>query len=311
MMRTLLGLLTALAIGCAIAAAHGAPPAAPSTVPRLPAVRERGPDHDITRDLTHRTYRVEGAVRDAVLWIPPKDKIPATGAPVVFVFHGHGGSAFNASRQFALHTLWPEALIVYPQGLPTVAPLVDPQGKERGWQLTIGSNDDRDLKFFDAMLAALDKECPIDRSRIYCTGHSNGGGFTYLLWQARPDVFAAVAPSAAAAMRPAETLKPLPVMHMAGEKDPLVRYEWQVKTMDAVQKLNGCNPTGTPWAEHATIHESRTGTPLVRYVHPGGHEFVKDAAPLIVRFFKEHAKPATSAPAGDAAAPGLSPGQGR
>jgi len=29
----------------------------------------------------------------------------------------------------------------------------------------------------------------------------------------------------------------------------------------------------------------------VTYVYPGGHQFPPEAPPLIVKFFKEHAKP--------------------
>ena len=53
------------------------------------------------------------------------------------------------------------------------------------------------------MLTTLKKDYRVDEKRIYATGHSNGGGFTYLLWAARGDVFAAVAPCAAAAPRSA------------------------------------------------------------------------------------------------------------
>ncbi len=52
------------------------------------------------------------------------------------------------------------------------------------------------------------------------TGHSNGGTFTYLLWLARGDVFAAVAPSSAAA-RYAGKLTPKPALIMGGSEDPL------------------------------------------------------------------------------------------
>ncbi|MEI9864297.1 MAG: hypothetical protein WDN00_07025 [Limisphaerales bacterium] len=45
------------------------------------------------------------------------------------------------------------------------------------------------MKFFDAVLARLKQDYKVDAKRIYCTGHSNGGGFTYLLWLARGDVF--------------------------------------------------------------------------------------------------------------------------
>ena len=107
-----------------------------------------------------------------------------------------------------MHELWPEAVVVYMQGLSTPGRLTDPEGKKPGWQSAAGDQGDRDLKFFDALLATLKQEYKIDERRIYSTGHSNGGGFTYLLWSARPNMFAAVAPSAAVAARQLKDLKP-------------------------------------------------------------------------------------------------------
>ena len=182
----------------------------------------------------------------------------------------------NAARKFHIHTLWPEAIVVYPQGLPTPGRLTDPQGKRTGWQHAVGEQNDRDLKFFDAILARLQEQHPVDSARIYATGHSNGGGFTYLLWAERPDVLAAVAPSSAAARR-IRNLPPKPALHIAGENDRLVRYEWQQRTMQRVRQINGCEEQG--------------GTPFVSLIHPGGHKFPPDALPLIVRFFQEHRQP--------------------
>ncbi len=83
-------------------------------------------------------------------------------------------------------------------------------------------------------------------------------------------------------------LKPKPALHIAGEKDPLVKYEWQKLTMEALRKLDGCDAEGSTWAEHSTLYPSKTGTPVVTFIHPGGHEFPKAAPALIVKFFKEH-----------------------
>jgi polyhydroxybutyrate depolymerase len=75
------------------------------------------------------------------------------------------------------------AIIVYPQGLKTPS-LVDPQGNTFGWQTSAGQPDlnDRDLKFFDAMLSTFKQQFTVDETRIYATGFSNGAIFTYLLW---------------------------------------------------------------------------------------------------------------------------------
>lgn len=239
--------------------------------------------------LTRMEWKVEGTAREALVYVPPAAK--TTPSPVVFAFHGHGGTMRHAAAKFAYHKQWPEAIVVYMQGLNTPGALTDREGKRPGWQKTFKDQDDRDLKFFDAVLANLKRDCRVDEKRIYATGHSNGGAFTYLLWAARGDVFAAVAPCAAAARFDFKPhLKPKPVLHMAGENDPLVRFAWQQRTIEEVRKINGCGQ-GEPWGEHCTLYPSRTGTPVVTYIHPGGHQFPAELPPVIVKFFKQHAKP--------------------
>jgi polyhydroxybutyrate depolymerase len=233
-------------------------------------------------------WDVEGLQREALVALPDRDD--SASAPVVFVFHGHGGNARQVGRSFRIHDLWPEAIVVYPQGVPTPGRLTDPEGKRNGWQHAVGEQDDRDLKFFDAMLATLKQDHNIDESRVYSTGHSNGGGFTYLLWAERPDVLAAVAPSSAGTGNKYRKLTPKPCLHVAGTTDALVRFEWQDRTMTFVRRLNGCETEGTPWAKDATLYKSTTGTPFVSLIHPGGHKFLAEAPSLIVRFFKEHSR---------------------
>jgi polyhydroxybutyrate depolymerase len=219
-----------------------------------------------------------------------------TGSPVVFVFHGHGGTMKNAAeKSFAVHKHWPEAICVYPQGVPTPGALTDPEGKRPGWQHSAGDHADRDLKFFDVMLASLKKDYKVDEKRVYATGHSNGGRFTYLLWAARGDAFAAVAPSGSTAGRLVKDLKPRPCLHLAGETDPLVKYDGQRLTMETVRKINGCDADGKPWDKAGsltgTVYASKGGTPFVSLIHPGGHAFpAEDGPKLIVKFFGENSK---------------------
>jgi polyhydroxybutyrate depolymerase len=234
------------------------------------------------------TIRVGELDRTALVYAP--EGSTKTAAPLVFNFHGHGGTARVVADRTRMHELWPEAIVVYPQGVPTPGRLTDPEGKRNGWQHRIGDQDDRDVKFFDGLLAKLKSDYQVDDKRIYCTGHSNGGGFTYLLWGARGDVFAAVAPTAAAALRQSSDQKPKPVLHLAGENDPLVKYEWQKITIERIKKLNGVEETGKPAGEYCTEYASAGGTPVVTYIHPGGHEFPSGAAQRIIAFFKEHAK---------------------
>ena len=228
---------------------------------------------------------MDGVVREALVYVPPKAK--TEGTPILFAFHGHGGTMNHAARTFGYHTLWPEAIVVYMQGLNTPGILTDSEGKKPGWQSRIGDQGDRDLRFFDAVLSDLKAELRVDQKRLYATGHSNGGGFTYLLWAMRGDRFAAFAPSAAMAGKNLALLKPKPVMHVAGEKDALVKFAWQQQTMSALRKLNECGEA-KPWAKGCTLYESKLGAPVVTFVHPGTHKFPEAAPALIVKFFQEH-----------------------
>lgn len=264
-------------------------------------------------DGTTREWLVDGVTRTAIVHAPAAK--PEGGAPVIFVFHGHGGNSRNVERGFALHTLWPEAVVVYPQGLPAKTSK-DPEGALPGWQLSTRSGEDRDLKFFDAMLESLKKEGWVDPKRVYVTGHSNGGAFTYLLSGVRNDVLAAAAPSAGGTGQLGQ-LKPIPMLILGGSKDKIVPFEGQERMMRFMRRLNKCADAGTEWAPGATQYASEIGAPVVTFIYDGGHEFTTDGPALIVKFFKEHARKA-AAPAGSAPAtkttsppeakPGATPG---
>jgi polyhydroxybutyrate depolymerase len=238
---------------------------------------------------TERTWTVDGVKRTALVRVPTDTKAPAA---VVFCWHGHGGNSAQSVRGWAFDKADATSILVYPQGLPTVSPLVDKEGRRSGWQSAVGDGGDRDIKLFDAILADLKKERSVDDRRIYSMGHSNGAAFSYVLWQARPDVLAAVGSVAGSLTVKARDLKPLPVIHVAGENDPLVRFAWQKATFAAVRRFNGCIEEGKPYAKEgaleATLFTSTKGAPLVTAIHQGGHEYPKGSSELIVRFFKEN-----------------------
>src|SRR4051812_12866992 len=64
--------------------------------------------------LKRMEWKVDDVTREALLYIPQQVD---TKAPVIFAFHGHGGSMRQAASSFGYHQLWPEALVVYMQGL--------------------------------------------------------------------------------------------------------------------------------------------------------------------------------------------------
>jgi len=266
----------------------------PDIKPAAPALPQDKPVRQRDRDdpsLARKTWTIQGVERMALVHVPGAAAKQPT--PVVFAFHGHGGNARNASLMFRIHTLWPEAIVVYMEGLPTPGALTDPDGQKNGWQNREGIQDDRDLKFFDAVLASLRTDYKVEDARIYALGHSNGGGFTYLLWRTRPDVFAAFAPSGA--FTQAATLKPKPVMHIAGKTDNLVKFPMQERTTVALRLLDGCAATGETWAPDCTLYPSKSGTPVITMFYDGGHHYPHEAPELIVKFLKSQSKPPAEA----------------
>ena len=244
--------------------------------------------------LAPRTWSVDGVERSALVAVPAQAPTAAQPAPLVFVFHGHGGRSAAAARGFGLHELLPQAIVVYPQGLPTPGRLTDPDGKRSGWQAEVGDQGDRDLRFVDVMLATLRAELAIDERRIHATGHSNGGGFTYLLYAARSDAFASFAPSAAGGVRHLRDGQPIPrpLLHVAGRADALVPFATQQRNVQALVADAGAD-AGAPWdaVPGATVHRAKAGMLVATWWHDGDHDFPPAAAPAIAAFFRATPKP--------------------
>ena len=154
------------------------------------------------------TWTVDGEKRQAIVYAPPANPAPGR-VPLVLSFHGHGDNMRNF-QYTNLHQAWPEAVVVYFQGLPSRRDGLD------GWQVEKGQDDDRDLKLVDIALASLRATFKVDDARIYSTGFSNGANFTYLLWAERPGVFAAFAPVAARLRPSVKPCPPRPLFHIAG-----------------------------------------------------------------------------------------------
>ncbi|HEX4639330.1 MAG TPA: prolyl oligopeptidase family serine peptidase [Chthoniobacterales bacterium] len=229
---------------------------------------------------------VDRVERETLIYLPSTSS--KAKPPVIIGFHGHGGNMRFSARGMAFQNFWPEAIVVYPQGLPTPGIVLDHEGKKPGWQRELGQENDRDLKFVDALLAMLRAKYAIDDSRIYATGFSNGGLFSYLLLSQRANVFAAFAPGGAALLPSVTLSAPRPVFHYGGRSDRLARFEKQQATIDKLRAFNGCTAPGEACGENCTIYNSSKGAPVATFIHPFGHVYPPAVTPLIVKFFQEH-----------------------
>lgn len=112
--------------------------------------------------------------------IEPDSLQPGTRYALLIGFHGNRSQVKSWLYDYAAFEPFVTLrnfILVYPQ-----APL--------RW---VAKSGDRDLLFFDALVAEMEKQFPIDPSRVYVFGHSNGGGFATYLLHARPNIVAAVA----------------------------------------------------------------------------------------------------------------------
>jgi polyhydroxybutyrate depolymerase len=228
------------------------------------------------------TWDIDGARREALVFAP-SPAAPNAKHPLVFVFHGHGGNMRGFAEHTALAQHWPEAIVVVPQGLDTPSAR-DPKGRKPGWQRLAGGSN-ADLKLFDAMLATMHHEFSVDDRRVFATGFSNGAFFSLLLWIERSDTLAAVS-IVAGALDPSQHLTtPKPVLHIAGDRDPLVTPAKVAVTVAEERRANGAEGQGQSCGEHCTLY--RGARDNVKFItHPGGHEYPKAAAAWTVDFFK-------------------------
>ena len=225
------------------------------------------------------TWTVDGATRRATVYAPSA-KSAGGRVPLVLSFHGHGDTIQNFQHT-DLHRAWPEAIVVYVQGLPSRDGLF-------GWQVERGQDGDRDLRLVDVALTSLRAKLNIDDARIYATGFSNGANFTYLLWAERPAVFAAFAPVAARLRPSVHPTQPKPLLHIAGTQDVQIPFADQQAAMETARRVDGVTGTGASCGNGCMIYGSTSASPVMTWIHPGGHEYPDSTSERIAQFFRDH-----------------------
>lgn len=224
-------------------------------------------------------WQVDGETREAIVYAPAASP-RGEPLPLVLSFHGRGDNMQNFQRT-AVHAAWPDAVVVYFQGLETPGGLA-------GWQVERGEAVDRDLKLVDVAIASLGTKYSIDSDRIYATGFSNGGMFTYLLWTERPGVFAAYAPVAGRLRASVRPRQPKPIFHVAGARDRQVEFSDQRAAIEIAISVNGVGGTASNCGDGCTIHGAGTPAPVMTWIHTGGHVYPGETSRRIATFFQDH-----------------------
>lgn len=254
--------------------------------------------------MRRNALNVDGVRREYLVFSPRAVNRPL---PVVFLFHGGGGNAQSAARRYG----WTQ-LVEREQVL-----LIVPNGLDGGWNdlgRIHGDARDRndDVAFIRQLVDQLPRLFRVDRERVYATGHSNGGFFTYSLACALPGVFAAIGPVAGSIGNdrptPCDNPRPLSVMHVHGAADRLVPFSGgrtpsgsSIPVRTAVgfwARIDRCGDPVQQTSKSVTVHRYQrcsAGNDVVLYVLPeSGHEWPTApkggfaATDELWRFFKAH-----------------------
>jgi polyhydroxybutyrate depolymerase len=150
---------------------------------------------------------------------------------LVVLLHGGGGGARHALENdgWAAKSDKEGFLVVAPEGLGALPKLptnfrLNPALWNSG-QLKAQSPRAAidDVVFIRDLLDELKKKVSYDESRVFSTGHSNGGGMTFRLAAELSERFTAIGMVAGRmAMESPSATKPLPTLYIIGTEDPLM-----------------------------------------------------------------------------------------
>lgn len=211
------------------------------------------------------SIEVGGLKRTFVLHVPPNLSTPA---PLLLVLHPFTGSGRQMRRVTGLDALADrEGFIV-----------AYPNGRQRRWNVgAFGEGGADDVAFLDALIDHIAACHPVDRTRVYLTGGSNGGMMAQYYTCVRPERVAAVAPIFGTLPRETAALcppgPPKPALFIHGTEDPVLPYEGAREGLSAEENVafwtarNGCPGTTAETALPDT--DPNDGTATRRVAHTG------------------------------------------
>jgi predicted esterase len=166
------------------------------------------------------TVSPDGKARDVRIWM--SEAAAAQDGPIVFFWHGVGGSPEDAS--YALGSTVMDEIAA--MGGIVAAPVHDPAAGQFPWYLTLGGSDESDLRVMDEVLACAIEKVGVDLRRIHSVGFSAGAmNTTQVGWRRSGYVASVVTFSGAQFGSPPEqdpnNLYPAMVVH-GGPQDVVV-----------------------------------------------------------------------------------------
>lgn len=141
---------------------------------------------------------------------------------------------------------------------------VFPQGVNKAWDISGNS----DVEFVKAIIDKMVSDYKIDRNRVYLSGFSMGGMFTYHCMNLIADKIAAFAPISGYPMGGMEftSSRPVPIIHTHGTGDDVVPFNRVQGFIDGWVARNHCSATPR------VTHNYRGAPHITRHVYGSGDE---------------------------------------
>jgi len=155
----------------------------------------------------------------------------------------------------------------YQKGMMDLQPIADtakfvtvfPEGEGKSWDIS----GEKDVKFVLKIISAMVKRYDIDPRRVYLSGFSMGGMFTYHCMNMIPNRIAAFAPISGYPMGGATanaSVRAIPIIHTHGTGDDVVTFSNVQNNLNVWINHNHCNKTAKVTkryrnAPHITRHE--------------------------------------------------------
>lgn len=164
---------------------------------------------------------IDGAsVSRSVYLRTPENMESSSSYPLVFFFHGAGGSNQDfLNNQFIVNLInQGEFIGVYPNGYSNTG------GNGGFWNLGSEPTNADDVVFVDLIMQALEQIAVTDTNQSYAIGYSNGAGMTNLLGK-QTSHFRAIAPLYSQQLTSIGTLSAvneLSIFQLSGEDDDIV-----------------------------------------------------------------------------------------
>ena len=200
-----------------------------------------------------------------------------TAYPLIFAWHGRGGSGSVAQSYFGLQEIaGSEAIIVYPDGLPQ-----EDHNGDTGWEIRASGSD---IVFFDRLYERMTENSCVDLDRVYSTGHSFGGFMTNFLGCQRGNVLKAIAPVAGGGPW-GSCQDSLAAILIHGNNDNIVELSEGESSLSKWKMNNDCSDNSTSSGDGYCVSYETCTNPVEWCEFSGGHMWPSFAAEIIWNFF--------------------------